>query len=41
MRSRDASDCVLLWEVFYEEGCMGFGSMEFGLVVQKFLNPIY
>jgi hypothetical protein len=23
MRSRDASDCVLLWEAFYEEGVHG------------------
>jgi hypothetical protein len=28
----------LEWKALYEEGCMGFGSMAFGLAVQKFLN---
>jgi hypothetical protein len=27
-----------LWKALDKEGCMGFGSMTFGLVVQKFLN---
>jgi hypothetical protein len=27
-----------LWKALDEEGCMGFGSMSFGLAVQKFLN---
>jgi len=33
---RSCSWC--LWKALDEEGCMGFGSMTFGLVVQKFLN---
>jgi hypothetical protein len=27
-----------LWKALDEEGCMGFGSMTFGLAMQKFLN---
>jgi hypothetical protein len=35
----DASHHILdLWKALDEKGCMGFGSMTFGLVVQNFLN---
>jgi putative component of membrane protein insertase Oxa1/YidC/SpoIIIJ protein YidD len=27
-----------LWKALNKEGCMGFGSMTFGLAVQKFLD---
>jgi hypothetical protein len=30
---------IMFWKALeYEEGCMGFGSMTFGLVVQKVLE---
>ncbi len=33
---RSCSWC--LWQALDEDGCIGFGSMTFGLAVQKFLN---
>jgi hypothetical protein len=33
---RSCSWC--LWKALNKDGCMGFGSMVFGFVVQKFLN---